>query len=112
MDTQTIIDSAITASATTVAAAEAATIFRGLKSDLRVNVNLTVTQRNELQNTNLSIPVSFTGGYSVTNDHPTLIAIRDLARDIMEREFHISDASERVLIVGAAAREIKKYNAK
>lgn len=67
-----------------------------------------MTQRNELQK-HLTFSVIFTGGYSVTNDHPTLVAIRNLSLDIIECEFHISDASERVLIIGAAANNFIHY---
>lgn len=111
MDTQGILDTALAANATTLGAAEAGKIFRQqLSSAIRVNVNLLPGQKAILQKA-VSFPLVFTGGKTITNDHPLLVACRDVARDTFEAEFHIAETNERTLIVGSSAREIRKYNA-
>nr|UNY47209.1 MAG: ORF1 [Benyviridae sp.] len=110
MDVQTVIDTAICASATTLGAAEAANYFREtLKSSYKVYVNLKPNQQAQLRNL-CRFPIVFSGGKTVTNDHPLLVALRDLCREVYERDFKISATSERTLVVGAAMREITKYN--
>lgn len=110
MDVQQVLDVALATGAANLGAPEAAKIFREqLASSLRVNVQLTVGQRAILKKM-LGFPVVYTGGKSVTNDHPLLVAARDLTRDIFEHEFKTSVTSEKTLIIGASAREIKKYN--
>lgn len=111
MDVQTVIDTALTASATTIGAAEAANVFRDtLRSSLKVRVNLKPNMQNQLRKM-CHFPVVFTGGKTIANDHPMLVALRDLCRDIYEQEFHINGTTERTLVVSSGMREIRNYNA-
>ncbi|UHK03121.1 MAG: RNA-dependent RNA polymerase [Sanya benyvirus 1] len=110
MDVQTVIDTATAANAATLGSAEASQIFREqLKSSIKVHVNLTSGQKQLLRKM-IDFQVLFVGGKNVTNDHPVPVAIRDICRNIFESEFKISVSCERVLIVGASAREIAMYN--
>lgn len=100
MDTQCVLDTALSANAATLGAPDAAKIFRQqLSSAIRVNINLLPRQKNQLTRM-VDFPLVFTGGKTVTNDHPMLVACRDVARDIFESEFHIEVASERTLVIG------------
>jgi len=111
MDPQTIIDTATSANAVSLAQNEAAKSFRNsLANSFKIPVQLKTADREYIRR-ELPFPVIFTNEYAVTNDHPMLVALRNLTRDVFESEFHIAQSSERVLIVGAAMREITKYNA-
>lgn len=110
MDVQTVLDTALAANATNLAAAEAGIIFRkNLSSAIKIGVNLTPGQMSHLKKI-INFPIVFTGGKTVTNDHPLLVAVRDIVRESYARDFKIQEAAERVLIVGAAAREIAMYS--
>jgi len=110
MDTQTVLDTALAANATSLGAPEAASIFKQqLKSAVKVSVNLLPGQKAAIQKM-VDYPLVFVGGKTVTNDHPVLVACRDITRNIFEQDFQILNTSERTLIVGASAREIRQYN--
>lgn len=111
MDPQVVLDTALAAGATTLGAPEAAKIFRDqLKASMRVQVQLTSAQKSILKKM-VTFPIIFFGQKVVTNDHPLLVACRDLIRDCFEQEYGVLNTNERTLIVGASAREIRKYNA-
>lgn len=55
-------------------------------------------------------PVVFTGTNNIPGDHAPMAALREWARAQLEASFRISDAKERVLIVGATHREIAQYS--
>lgn len=106
-----MLDTALAANATTLGAPEAAKIFRQqLNSSIKVAVNLLPGQKALLQKT-VNYPLVFVGGKTVTNDHPVLVACRDIARHIYQTDFQIDFTSERTLVIGASAREIRMYNA-
>lgn len=51
----------------------------------------------------------FTGTNNIPGDHAPMAALREWCRAQLEASFHISEAKERVLIVGATHREISQY---
>lgn len=109
MDTQAVLDVALTSTAATLGLPEATTHFRqALASDIKIDVSLTTGQRSQLQKM-IMFPLVFVGGKSVTNDHPLLVALRDIVRISYEREFGIANTAERTLVVGASVREISMY---
>lgn len=111
MDTQQVLDTALTAGAATLGCAEASQIFRSnLKNSIKCQYNLLPRQRAQVQDM-CDFPIVFVGGTPVTNDHPVFVTVRGLCRDIYEAQFHIERTFERTLIVGACHREISKYNA-
>nr|QWC36506.1 polyprotein [Bemisia tabaci beny-like virus 6] len=110
MDVQTILDTSKSVNASILGSAEASSIFRNsLKNSYKVQVALKDSDKAKIKEV-VTFPLVFLDEYSVTNDHAVLAALRGLARDVMENEFHISHTFERTLMVGSAMREIKKYN--
>jgi len=106
---QGILDAATSANAATLGTGEASKIFRSaLENSIKVRVNLKPDDRNYLSRA-VSFPIVFTNEKTVTNDHALLCAMREIGRDVFERNHHIQHARERTLIIGAAEREIRKY---
>lgn len=99
MDRQTILDTPTAANATVLSSAEASAIFRSnLKSSINVPVNLNHARKN-LHKDIFPFPVVLTGGKTVTNNHPVLVALRDVVRDVYQREFGIMNTAESTLII-------------
>nr|UUG74030.1 MAG: hypothetical protein [Hubei Beny-like virus 1] len=110
MDVQSIIDTSKSVNASILGSAEASAIFRNsLKNSYKIPVALKDSDKAKVKEV-VNFPLVFLDEFSVTNDHAVLAALRGLVRDIMEKEFSISKTAERTLIVGAAMREVKKYN--
>lgn len=107
---QTFLDAAASANATTMASGDASKIFReALAHSIKVRIQLKADDRSYLTRTT-SFPLVFTGEKVVTTDHPLLSAMREIARESYESLFQISKLTQRTLVVGAAAREIRMYN--
>jgi hypothetical protein len=108
---QGVVDAALSANSVQLGTAVATEIFRKAYSEaFKIRTTLKSDALNYLQRS-CKFPTVYTPQHTVTNDHSLLAAMRELARDVYEDSFHIQNAKERVLIVGAAAREIRKYHA-
>lgn len=106
---QQILDVATSANATTLGTGEAAKNFRtAFEASVKCRIQLKAEDRNYLSRI-IQFPIVFTNEQVVTHDHPILAALREIARDVYEKCFKISKTNVRTLVVGAAAREIKKY---
>lgn len=71
----------------------------------KITTNLNPTDKAYVKSL-FSTPVVFTGTNNIPGDHAPMAALREWSRAQLEASFHIADAKERVLIVGATHREI------
>jgi len=111
MSVQQILNAATAANATAFAAGDAARAWQEAKKNaITCRIALLQHEESYLSRTT-SFPLVFTREKTVTGDHAIICAQREIVRDVFNSMFRIKDSVDRVLIVGAAARELRLYNA-
>lgn len=111
MNVQNMLDAAAAANATTMASGEVSKIFReSFNNSIKCRIQLKADDRSYLARTT-TFPLVFTAEKCVTSDHALLASMREIARDAYAQMFAIPKLTQRTLVVGAAAREIRLYNA-
>lgn len=84
-------------------------IFRkGFAQQIKITTTLKSDELSYLQR-HCPFETLYTPIHVVTNDHALLAATREVARTCYEDSFHIMNAKDKTLAVGASSREISKY---
>ena len=111
MDVQKILDAATAASVTTLGAGHASELFKSAyNGSAKCRINLKQSDKDYLARTT-SFSIVFTREITVTHDHSLTCAMRALIRECHRDCFDASLTTLTTLVVGAASREIKAYNA-
>lgn len=108
---QSVLDASKAANASTLATGQVSQTFNvAFKNSFKVRTEMDNDSLRYLQR-HTQFSFAYTPEDTCTSDHCLAFAQRELTRDVFESSFHISTTKNRVLIVGAGGREIRKYNA-
>lgn len=103
MNVQRIIETAASANAVALGNAAASECFRTkMKSMYTVRIDLKDSDKNLLVRM-VPFNITFTGEVAISHDHALIAALRELSREIYEKNFKIQNTTERTLVIGSCA---------
>jgi len=110
LNPQEILDISTAANAANLGSSEAGTIFRdSLKACYVCDVYLSRMHRSTVEK-HVHVPLVFKPAVHAVTDHPVMLALRNLTRQVYERTLKVSHSAVPALVVGAAMREMKLYD--
>lgn len=110
MDVQAIIDTSTSVNATTLGAADAGEIYRAsVNACYVIEENLSPKQKAILRKY-IDFPIIYKPKVTPSSDHPLLMTMRNLIRQVYNKSFSISNIMHKALVIGATTREMKLYD--